>query len=532
MTYNDILDQEMLKKQCKAAVETLANRNEHLAEIGNVFAAALMMEDTGKSADAIRNQCNAYLAIIKGMIYANELDSIDHAALGSMLSGGGVQSYLYGHTILTQIAYEKSEEMRCASAAADCRNKAYECDNSLLAQKWYDAADNYDAQAANHRAAWDKWCAKRDFFDNVEETTKGYFQNSKPYRALINQGMLDIAFSFSNGTYNIPANSKWQQGIEKLNEEFDKDIENTAKSLLNTDEEIDQEKVNELLSKKVTELTPSEYELYKRLKGLDRNQMEEEIQRLAKIKEKYQGNDVADLAVDVVGNFGIVGSFVNSAYKIGDGIAKDKSTTVGKGLFEMGKNATDSFGRLVENAYTGKPGNMGAVFGDFRKGGAVADLLDDAAVASKPTKWTIFKKSIGEELDYLPKLAGENATVAKNLKVATKWGGAAFSLGANAMDNIQEMHDNPGMTKGRAVAETVTETAVDIVIGAAATAAFTALMGASAPAIAVGAAVVGVTWLANLGVEKATAAVWGEENKRGLTELASDGLLYLATGEF
>ncbi|MGL5436031.1 MAG: hypothetical protein ACRDBO_11610 [Lachnospiraceae bacterium] len=100
-----------------------------------------------------------------------------------------------------------------------------------------------------------------------------------------------------------------------------------------------------------------------------------------------------------------------------------------------------------------------------------------------------------------------------------KWlGTAAFVASAvgTAWDNFQD-YQNGEMGVGRAILETGSEIAVDIVLGAGATALAAALLPVGAPAVAVGAIAVGVTWAAEWICESLT--------EESLTETVSDFIL-------
>ncbi len=89
---------------------------------------------------------------------------------------------------------------------------------------------------------------------------------------------------------------------------------------------------------------------------------------------------------------------------------------------------------------------------------------------------------------------------ADKVNVGTKWGGHVLNLLANSWENYREFQTD-GISAERAVAETVVETGVDIGFGALATAGVSAAAVAAgftaAPAFAIGAGAVLVTWAVN-----------------------------------
>lgn len=98
-------------------------------------------------------------------------------------------------------------------------------------------------------------------------------------------------------------------------------------------------------------------------------------------------------------------------------------------------------------------------------------------------------------------LSFKNATgTADKVSVGTKWGGHALNLLANSWENYEEFQTD-GISAERAVAETVVETGVDIGLGALATAGVSAAAVAvgftAAPAFAIGAGAVLVSWAVN-----------------------------------
>jgi hypothetical protein len=222
-----------------------------------------------------------------------------------------------------------------------------------------------------------------------------------------------------------------------------------------------------------------------------------------------------------VGKVGVVGSFASTVYNMGTAIASGKSLKVAGGIVKVAKDYLSRFGTLAKNAYDGKSVKE-TLFGDWTKGGAVNSLFKTAAETTSATKGTIFKAAWAKEFKgYSFKNA---SNVGGKIKVATKWAGTALSAVTNYIDNVEEAKEN-GNSKGRIVAETISETAINVALGAAATAIATALLGAAAPAVAVDAVAAGAIGALDTATKAITSHFWGEENKKGLTELISDGIL-------
>jgi hypothetical protein len=460
MVKSDVLNQSKLKLQCNTAANLLNERNEFLAKLLEVFDKGTKMDDTGKSANAIFVQCNAYKSLINGMMIANNYDNYDHLRLANLLES----ETLRGSIILPAIIDEKNSEMSCASHAATCRSHGYSETEPLLASKWFQAADNYDRQADNHRRAWAVWCRKRDHFDNVVAQSNSLFQNSKQYREYIRQGLSDIAFSFSNGTYNVSGWASWKQGIDKLNIEFYNEKKNIVNNLFDKAGRIDQEKVNQLLSKKIDELTPAECALIGEISNLNSKQLAQKITEISGKKVNEEDISIIEGILSAIGELNPLGRLAHSGYEIGDAIYEKDGQKMGEALLTLGS--------------------------------------DFACVVSD-----------------LAEVAGKGAEA---LKVGCRWGAHIFDLGINALENVEEQRNDIGMSDGRVVAETVTETAVDVLVvdgGTVLAGAGLVALGVSAPVALVGAGVVALWWGANALTEHFT----GED----LTEKISDGILDL-----
>lgn len=184
-------------------------------------------------------------------------------------------------------------------------------------------------------------------------------------------------------------------------------------------------------------------------------------------------------------------------------------------------------GDIAKNAYKDKPDYKKLLFGDWEKGGALRTLADWAK-KNKTTitsKKDIFTASISKQVSEYGFKGCQN--VGDKIKVGTKWAGMALSGVMNGISNYEE-YKTTGISAERAVAETITETLVDVGIGIVATAGATALLGASAPAVLVGATAVAATWALDAGTRALTKKYLNQE--KGLTELVSD--TYLDFKEF
>ncbi len=112
------------------------------------------------------------------------------------------------------------------------------------------------------------------------------------------------------------------------------------------------------------------------------------------------------------------------------------------------------------------------------------------------------------------------------MKSALAYAGTAMDLVCNGVSNYQEMKEGK-ISKGRAVAETVTETAIDVgkdwLIATAVTAGIATLTAGAAPVVAVAAGTAVVSMGLDWACQKLTKKFMGEEKK--VTEFVSDAVL-------
>ena len=200
-----------------------------------------------------------------------------------------------------------------------------------------------------------------------------------------------------------------------------------------------------------------------------------------------------------VKNFGIIGSgiatiggLVTGKWSTGPDIAK---TLLG-GVKDVAK-VTENIGKAASSSSF----DWKTLFG-----------LNAAITADSPTNfWQALAKEAG-------KYDMGNATkVGEKIAVGAKWAGSILTVVTTAVDNFTDKENSTG----RAIAETIGESAIKIgggmLISAGVSAGLAALGFVGAPALAVGAITVGVTW----GINALSKAVFG----KGAAELISDAVI-------
>lgn len=181
-------------------------------------------------------------------------------------------------------------------------------------------------------------------------------------------------------------------------------------------------------------------------------------------------------------------------------------------------------GNIAAEAVSGSPKWAKALLGDWRKGGLLDDLIEGgylAVNAGAKAGWKdVFWASMNKEFDSLKFQTGKTS---HNIKAGVKWGGYVLAAITNLIGNYDEFGGNTSAFSNAAFwEESALETAIDIGVGVLAGAGAAALLGASAPAVVVGAAGVAAVWAVDWATKKITGS-FGEEKR--FTEWASDTIL-------
>lgn len=210
-----------------------------------------------------------------------------------------------------------------------------------------------------------------------------------------------------------------------------------------------------------------------------------------------------DLVKDVLGQFGVGGGFASLLLKLADG-----SGTDAKDVLQIAKWLNSTIGKTAE-ILSKSPDDRDAL--SFWLG--ISDKTAYEKIGIKPTDsvGTKWGKYFSDQADGYVFSSAKNA--GENVKVATKWIGLGLSFALSAIDNKKEQG---GVMTARAWGETVTETLLNLGGGALLSGFATVALGASAPAIAIGAISVVASW----GIDSVYRMVSGSEE--GIIEDFSD----------
>lgn len=192
--------------------------------------------------------------------------------------------------------------------------------------------------------------------------------------------------------------------------------------------------------------------------------------------------EFGDLASDVLGEFGVIGTGISSVASWVTGGGKSDAVDWFLNVGDDAVGIGDGIREIVEDKLP-----IAEWFGF-----GASDYASDAKF------WDRFKSNLGKEaketFDYM-----DGSNWSKALGVL----GTAFTVGEAAKDNYDE-YKRGEIGAVRAVAETAGEVAVDWAIGIGVTALAAAALPVGAPAVAVGAATVVVTWAVDKAFEWAT----------------------------
>lgn len=206
-----------------------------------------------------------------------------------------------------------------------------------------------------------------------------------------------------------------------------------------------------------------------------------------------------ELILGTIGNFGIFGKAFEL---ITTGLTTGDSTDIGKLILDLIGSGASVGGKIVD-------GEIVDIFGLFKTVDAIG-----------------FRENLAMQLEKFKINSSYNsqnltgaAKTANNIGAIAKWGGVALTAVSKFVGNAEEFNGDFG--NWRMYAETIGETAVSVGTGILVTAGVGALLGASAPAVLVGAIGTGIVAVGN----------WASESLFGVsvTEAVSDFAIDTAT---
>ncbi|WP_026654373.1 hypothetical protein [Butyrivibrio sp. AE3003] len=545
MVESDFLDMNQLNIQCDESISVLSESNVRLNGIRDVYKAANSVIFMGRAASNFLKQCEAIVTLIGAIITANDCDIMDNKTLKSFLTEGLV---LDGRVILPSKRRAAENERREREAADECESRSHGVSPEEK-HYWRHEYRCHKQAADSYRREKEFWESRERLFDEINNATANLFENSKSYRDAANKGIEYLSTNFVKKTGTFELNDSWKDGIEKLCDPVS--IKDKCKEKWKDENgAYNLEALKEVLNTQATEITATEAEAFAEV--LEELHPDAQKQLVGKVVNGKL--DIKGLVQGTIGSIGTIGKTFNDIVNMvisGDDM-KARTKAGYKFMKDFTTGAANWTGTLAFTAELEK--NKDDIFFDakktlyssFEKGSFIKSISQEgddlvnvsaAEVAKRSLKSdfnSYFFKSaekarqkavisaIQNDLpdDAMEALANEAEAAAKvkNFKTGVKWLGVAADLAFSAVDNVaeQELARQSGieMSNERVVAETVLETATSTLLSSAATAAsgaiLTAIVGTSAPVIAVGALSVGVVWIVNEGSKMLTGKNVGE----------------------
>lgn len=553
MVESDFLDMNQLNIQCDESISVLSESNVRLNGIRDVYKAANSVIFMGRAASNFLKQCEAIVTLIGAIITANDCDIMDNKTLKSFLTEGLV---LDGRVILPSKRRAAENERREREAADECESRSHGVSPEEK-HYWRHEYRCHKQAADSYRREKEFWESRERLFDEINNATANLFENSKSYRDAANKGIEYLSTNFVKKTGTFELNDSWKDGIEKLCDPVS--IKDKCKEKWKDENgAYNLEALKEVLNTQATEITATEAEAFAEV--LEELHPDAQKQLVGKVVNGKL--DIKGLVQGTIGSIGTIGKTFNDIVNMvisGDDM-KARTKAGYKFMKDFTTGAANWTGTLAFTAELEK--NKDDIFFDakktlyssFEKGSFIKSISQEgddlvnvsaAEVAKRSLKSdfnSYFLKSaekarqkavisaIQNDLpdDAMEALANEAEAAAKvkNFKTGVKWLGVAADLAFSAVDNVaeQELACKSGieMSNERVYAETAIETATGVILSslgnAAAGAALTAIIGTSAPVIAVAAVSAVAVW----GVNEAFKFFTGKNAGETFADLACD----------
>ena len=540
MLESDFLDMNQLNIQCDESISALSDSNARLNGISNVYKAANETDCTGETADSFYEYCDRIVTLISAIELANDKDILDNGTLKSFLREGLV---LDGRVILPSKRRAAENERREREAADECESRSHGVSPEEK-HYWRHEYRCHKQAADSYRREKEFWESRERKFDEINNATKNLFKESKSYRdGVIKEGIKSLSKDFNVTTGTFELDDSWKNGFEKLynNVSIVDEFKNSWKD---ENGAYNLDVLNDIYNNRIDKLSANEAEAFAAvLKELHPDAQKQVLGHVA-----ASDADIKGLVQGVVKSLGFGGKTGVGVYNIAT--AKDDSAKRKAGLKltkDIGTATVTWAGTLLYGGDLRKAN--GTLLPDFKKSfiESISQEGDDLVnVSGGEIIKRSFKKDIGAYKFTSVKKAGEaaienaddvaeasikakDAARLNNVKAGVKWAGAVVDAAFNWSDNIKEQklasQSGMEMSTGRVAAETLIETAADIGLGIASNAAAgfviggaAALLGLSAPAIAVTAASAVAVW----GVNEAFKYFTGKDAGENLADFLCD----------
>ena len=535
MVESDYLDQGKLKMQCHTAISVFTANNEKLSALRRIYNTSRDVTFTGNGSESFFGHCDNYVILIDAIMTANDCDIADNKTLWAMLGF----DILDGSVILPkkrEAKQNEEHERHEADRAKRRRDSAPEDEKGYWDSKYH----NHLRRADIYEEEYNYWKGLEEKFDQIETDSKGLFKDSVSIRTAATKGLKELSRDFSTESFVFFYNPLWKNGIEKLCNQVSV-VDKCKEKWKDENGVYNLAVLNDIYKNKVNNLSAPEVKAFTEVL----KELHPEAQKQV-IGHAVKDADIQGLIKGIIKSVGTGGKVGVDAYNIAAS-DNDKGSRRVAG-FKLVQDVESAFatwsGTLVYSGDIKKANGM--LYSSVKKGSFLELISEKGANLKNVSRVEIAKRSLkydkesylfknvekaGEEAvknaddltgEALRKVGieAERAAKLKNFKAGVKWAGAIADFAFNVVDNFEEQEQarisGVEMTNGRVVAESVLETVADVGLSIAGTAVAGAILGSSAPVLAVGAVSVGVVWLANFASEQITG--------KDIAENFSDGL--------
>ena len=543
MVESDYLDQGKLKMQCHTAISVFTANNEKLSALRRIYNTSRDVTFTGKGSESFFGHCDNYVILIDAIMTANDCDIADNKTLWAMLGF----DILDGSVILPkkrEAKQNEEHERHEADRAKRRRDSAPEDEKGYWDSKYH----NHLRRADIYEEEYNYWKGLEEKFDQIETDSKGLFKDSVSIRTAATKGLKELSRDFSTESFVFFYNPFWRDGIEKLYNQVSM-VDKCKEKWKDGNGVYNLDVLEDILKNRMDELSAPEVTAFEEVL----KELHPEAQKQV-IGHAVAGDaDIKDLIQGVVKSFGSGAKIGVDEYNV---LTSKDDKSARKAMLKLTKDfesATATWagtllysGNAIEAARTLAPD----LKKDFIK--SISEEGDDLVNVSggeiikrsfkKDIKSYAFKnvekagEAAIENADDIAegtlrgiRIKAKDAARLDNVKAGVKCVGTLVDAAFNASDNLaeQELARKSGieMSNGRVAAETVIETVVDVGVGFVGNAAAgfaiggaAALLGISAPAIAVTAASAAVVWGINEFIKYKT----GKDAGENMADIACD----------
>ena len=570
MVESDFLDMNRLTIQCDESISVLSDSNVRLDCLRDIYKAANTVKFTGRAASNFLKQCEAIVTLIGAIITANDCDIMDNKALKSFLTEGLV---LDGRVILPSKRRAAENERREREAADECESRSHGVSPEEK-HYWRHEYRCHKQAADSYRREKEFWESRERKFDEINNATANLFENSKSYRDAANNGIEYLSTNLVKKTGTFELNDSWKDGIEKLCDPVsikdkckEKWKDKNGAYKLDVLKDILNNKIKDFTTTEAEAFTEVLEELHPEAQ---KQVIGHVVAKDADIKDLVKGlvKSVGPIGKTGVGVYNTLTAKDNSAKKLaGFKMAKDTgmATATWAGTFwynGFARNAMKGTKKGIQRGIGVGIGNANQTL--FTGGKYIKSIseeaddltnvgikeiaqravkhefsayrMEDPHKAAKAARDAILKKADNvDDLVFLDleddivraKEASKAASKARdaadlrNYKVGVKWLGVAADVVFSGVDNFAEQKQarksGIEMSTERVLAETAIEAVANVAVGAASNIVSgivigggAALLGLSAPAVAVAAGSAFAVWGINEAVKYFTGKNVGE----------------------